>query len=260
MAFSLFNVQSVKNKRFLIKDHVVNNNIDILAVKETCLQPNNAYDHIISDLTPTGYSFHHALRSTRGRDVGVLLKNTFDISQSTNASHHCQSFEFRGMQIRTPTTRNICIVIIYRPPPLSNHNYFTDLFLGKFGNLLEQYVADLASLLIARDFNFHADNSADKTSQDFLALIDWFNLKQHVLSLTHRAGHTLDLLIARADDDLVTLLSTYDADFSDHFVVNCNLTIGKPLFTKKDIYFLAFKTINMDLFVTKPRCYALCYM
>ena len=132
----------------------------------------------------------------------------------------------------------------------SNRNYLTNLFLAEFGSLLEQYVSDdPASLLIAGDFNFYVDNSADKTSQDFLALIDSFNLKQHVLSPTHHAGHTLDLLITRADDDLVTSLSTYDADFSDHFVVNCNLTIEKPSFTKKDIYFRACKTINMDLFL-----------
>ena len=48
------------------------------------------------------------------------------------------------------------------------------------------------------------------------------------MSSTHRSGHTLDLLITRADDDLITSLSTYDADLSDHFVVNCNLTIEKP--------------------------------
>ena len=211
--------------------------------------PNKADDHVISDLTPTGYSFHHVPRPTRGGGVGVLLRNTFNISKTTNSSHQFQSFEFMDMQIRTSTTRNICIVIFYCPPPLSNRNYFTNLSLAEFGSLLEQYVSDPASLLIAGDFNFHVDNSADKTSQDFQALIHWFNLKQHVLSPTHRAGHTLDLLITIADDDLVTSLSTYDADFSDHFVVNCNLTIEKPLFTKKDIYFRACKTINMDLFL-----------
>ena len=103
--------------------------------------------------------------------------------------------------------------------------------------------------MIAGDFNFHVDNITDKTSQDFLGLIDSFNLKQHVFSPTHRAGHTLDLLITRADDDLVASLSTYDADFSDHFVGNCNLNIEKPSFPKKYIYFRALKTINMDLFL-----------
>ena len=40
---------------------------------------------------------------------------------------------------------------------------------------------------------------------------------------TDRVGHTLDVLITTADCDLITSLSSYDADFSDHFVVNCQL-------------------------------------
>ena len=57
VAFSLLNARSVKNKRLLIKDWVVDNNIDILALTETWLQPDNKDDHIIGDLTPIGYSF-----------------------------------------------------------------------------------------------------------------------------------------------------------------------------------------------------------
>ena len=137
------------------------------------------------------------------------------------------------------------IVIIYRRPFSSNHNCSTDLFLLEFGTLLEQYATDSVSLLIAGDFNLQVDNSSDKASQDFLALIDSFNLKQHVCSPTHRAGHTLDLLITRVDDHLVTSISTHDATLSDHFVFNCNLSIAKPLFVKKQIYFRRLKTITV---------------
>ena len=71
--------------------------------------------------------------------------------------------------------------------------------------------------------------------QDFLALVDSFNLKQHVCSPTHHAGHILDLLITRDDDQLVTSVSIHDAAFSDHFVVNCALSLEKPPFTRKQI-------------------------
>ena len=47
----------------------------------------------------------------------------------------------------------------------------------EFGSLLEQYVTDSSSFLITGDFNLHVDNNLDKSSQDFLALIDSFNLK-----------------------------------------------------------------------------------
>ena len=106
-AFSFLNVQSVKNKSFLTKDHVVDINIDILGVTKTWLQPNDADDHFISNLTPTEYSLHHVPRPTRCSGVGVLFKNILDISKSTNSSHQFQSLEFMDMQIRISTTRNI---------------------------------------------------------------------------------------------------------------------------------------------------------
>ena len=59
----------------LIKDWVVDNNIDILALTENWLQPDNKDDHIIGDLTPTGYSFYHSPRQTRGDGVGILIKD-----------------------------------------------------------------------------------------------------------------------------------------------------------------------------------------
>ena len=77
----------------------------------------------------------------------------------------------------------------------SNADCTTDYFMVEFGSLLEQYVTGSSSLLITSDFNLHVDNNRDKSSQDFLPLIDSFNLKQHVCSPTHRVGHILDLLI-----------------------------------------------------------------
>ena len=98
----------------------------------------------------------------------------------------------------------------------------------EFGSLLEQYVTYSSILLITGDLNLHVDNNLDKSARDFLALIDSFNLKQHVCSPTHTAGHILDLLITRDDDQLVTSVSIHDAAFSDHFVVNCALSMEKP--------------------------------
>ena len=252
VAFSLLNARSVKNKRLLIKDWVVDNNIDILALTETWLQPDNKDDHIIGELTPTCYSFYHSPRQTRGGGVGILIKDGFDISRPTISTHQFQTFEFMDMQIKTSLSRSVCIVVIYRPPLSSNRACTTDHFMVEFGSLLEQYVTDSSSLLITGDFNLHVNNNLDKSSRNFLALIDSFNLKQHVCS-THRAGHTLDLLLTRDDDQLVTSVSIHDAAFSDHFVVNGVLSLDKPLFTKKQIIYRSFKNFDIDLFISDIR-------
>ena len=63
----------------------------------------------------------------------------------------------------------------------------------------------------------------------------------------------MDLLITRDDDRLVTSVSTRDAAFSDHFVVNCALSLEKPLFTKKQIMYHSFKNFDIDLFISDTR-------
>ena len=110
VAFSLLNVRSVKNKRLLIKDWVVDNNIDILALTETWLQPDNKDDH-------------------RGGGVGILIKDGFDISRPTISTHQFQTFEFMDMQIKTSLSRGVCVVVIYRPPLSSNRACTTDHFM-----------------------------------------------------------------------------------------------------------------------------------
>ena len=96
--------------------------------------------HIIGDLTPTGYSFYHSPRQTRGGGVGILIKDGFHISRNAISTHQFQTFEFMDMQIKTSSSRGVCIVIIYRRPLSSNHDCTTDHFMVEFGSLLEQYV------------------------------------------------------------------------------------------------------------------------
>ena len=111
VVFSPLNARSVKNKRLLIKDWVFENNIDILALTETWLQPDNKDDHFIGELTATGYSFYHSPRQTKGGGVGILIKDGFHISRSTISTHQFQTFDFMDMQIKTSLSRSVCIVI-----------------------------------------------------------------------------------------------------------------------------------------------------
>ena len=46
--------------------------------------------------------------------------------------------------------------------------------------------------------------------------------------LTHKAGHTLDLVISRASSSIISTTDVYDASISDHFSVLFNLIISDP--------------------------------
>ena len=74
--------------------------------------------------------------------------------------------------------------------------------MNEFSSLLESYIIKTGSLLIAGDFNFHVDDTSDAVAANFLGLLESFDLRQHVHSYTHRAGHTLDLVISRSAESI----------------------------------------------------------
>ena len=61
--FCALNVRSMKNKTMAVKDFMVNEDIDILALTETWLRPGNVDDVEIRILCPTGYRFLHVPRA-----------------------------------------------------------------------------------------------------------------------------------------------------------------------------------------------------
>ena len=75
--FCVLNVRSIKNKTMAVKDFVVDQDIDILALTETWLRPGNIDDVEIRTLCPTGYRFLHVPRGhSRGGGAGLLFKDT----------------------------------------------------------------------------------------------------------------------------------------------------------------------------------------
>ena len=73
----------------IVKDYVVDNDIDIMALAETWLRSGNTNDVEVGTLCPTGYRFLHVPRShSRGGGVGVLFKDNLNINSSM-----CDTFQ-----------------------------------------------------------------------------------------------------------------------------------------------------------------------
>ena len=66
------------------------------------------------------------------------------------------------------------------------------------------------SLILTGDFNFHVDVASDSDAQVFLDLLTSIGLKQHVTVPTHISGHTLDLLITRENDPVISSVPVAD--------------------------------------------------
>ena len=73
--------------------------------------------------------------------------------------------------------------------------------MEEFSSRLDENVVKSGSLLIAGDFNFHIDDASDVSTINFINLLEAFNLRLHATQATHRAGHILDLIITRNDDE-----------------------------------------------------------
>ena len=89
----------MKNKSFIIKDFVVDNNIDILAITEMWLQADISNQITVNNICPTGFVLHHLPRAGhRGGGVALLYKNQFRLKKlSPDTSSN--SFEFTDCMI-----------------------------------------------------------------------------------------------------------------------------------------------------------------
>ena len=109
-----------------IKDYVVDNNIDILALTETWPRPGNCDDLEVGILCPNGYRFLHAPRTHgRGGGVGLLFKDT-PLWINSVLTDDFQSFEV--IDIRFRSLKCIRFLIIYRPPDSSFSSFFSRFF------------------------------------------------------------------------------------------------------------------------------------
>ena len=77
--FALLKARSVKNKCTELVDYIVDHELDIVAICETWLTPND--DALIGQLTQCGFTFKHIPRAgKRGGGVALLFKS--QLSQS----------------------------------------------------------------------------------------------------------------------------------------------------------------------------------
>ena len=84
---------------------------------------------------------------------------------------------------------------------------------------------------------------------DPLSHRSFFGLQQHTAEPIHRAGNTLDLLISRADSELVESVNDTDPSISDHTAVHFTFTLPKPPHITKTISFHKIISINHVEFV-----------
>ena len=241
--FSLLNARSLKNKASLVHEYILDRKVDILALTETWLSPGNISEMEIKETTPNGYAFLLVPRETRGGGVAVVYRRSLQL-QKNSTTEKFASFEHMDLIMKSGP-KSIRIIVIYRPPSSRNDNSNELTIFSEFTNLLDKLVPECGSgnVLLAGDFNFHVNDVNNTLAKRFLSLITSFDYRNHVLTATHKKGHTLDLLLTRSDDKFVTNVDVLDPAISDHSAVNCKLLLAKPPPIRKQVSFRNIKSI-----------------
>ena len=242
ITLTVLNTQSLNNKAAIFIDFICEYQPDLLAATETWFIDGESASK--TQCTPGGYRFFdHSRSGRRGGGTGLLFKNNLMVSKVTGGEH--QSFEYSEWKV-TSGSRRVNLIIMYRPPYSAAHPVTSAVFFVEFAEYLESIVLSADPLLIVGDFNIHIDSNENYDAIKFSELLQSFSLTQHVQVPTHSSGHTLDLIITRKTDDLVSSVPRAGCLFSDHMPVFCELDMGKVHFTKSNVSYRNLSAINLD--------------
>ena len=196
------------------------------------------------ELIPDGYNLLDQPRVGRGcGGTGLLYCN--DLRVKKVESGEKKLFEFSEWIISS-IGHDIMLFIIYRPPYSDEHQVPTSVFLTEFSEYLESAVLSKENLLISGDL--HVDNIHDSDAIKFSDLLESFGLKQHVTRPTHKDGHTLDLIVTRCSDRILSAPPKVDCYLSDHASVCCKLASQRAPLLDKVITFRKYKGIDLECF------------
>lgn len=234
LSVHILNAHSVNNKANILQHYIVDNDIDLFLITETWLsKTSNINKVVLGNLVPAGYKILHEPRGKRrGGGVAIVFKECLNLQRQDAAQF--SSFDHIEVLIKTG---NDCIraVTIYRPPPTGKGGKPTNIFLDEFNEYIDSISTTSGKLIIGGDFNFHVDDENNHDANKFKALVYSLDMTQYVTQVTHKHGHTLDLVLTRSSDsDLVNDLDVDAPDvISDHAAVYFHMPFRKPAPVRK---------------------------
>ena len=95
-------------------------------------------------------------------------------------------------------------------------------FRSEFADYMSHLICITSNVVILGDFNVHWENDLCPDSKCLRDLVESTSCIQHVAAPTHIDGHTLDLVISRTSDDLVSSVCV-GTHITDHSIVKCSL-------------------------------------
>lgn len=198
----------------VLKNHILENDMDIVGVSETWLHPDYP-DHLI---TIPNYNLIRLDRPTRGGGVAIFLKSTFKF-QNFISTLSDTGFEQLWLVIHINKIK-VGLGMIYRPPNVSA------IFLNELSDSIEQIYLQTESVILMGDININLLNQNNAECKNFLSIISNFHMLQLIdkpTRITNTSQSLIDVICVSENIQFV-FSDTYDInDNTDHLLVYCKL-------------------------------------
>ena len=231
-----------------------------MAFTETWLRNTPDDDQTIRALTIPGYKFTHVSRrqynNTTARGGRVAIVHKSNIKMVSKSSWKTNSFE--NMEVTLSASSTVKLAVIYRTPPSKRNKKSTvGLFLSEFQDFLQHHMVKSQNTLILGDFNFYYEDPLNTDASRFRDILSNHSLCQHVSGPTHMDGYTLDLIITKLTDNLVS--KTTVSDFlTDHGAVHCDLHMPKPQPLRHSVQYWNYAAIEKEMLRVNIEASTLC--
>ena len=217
------NVLSIRNKIGSFQHYLQDEKIDLCAVTETWLKPDNIIHP--KEITPPGYDILSKPRTDgkQGGGVALVYNSSVKVYNITQADQPT-GLDYMNVHVKF-RNKTLNLYIIYRHPN-SNILQFTE----SLTNLLEENIlSDHEELILTGDFNIHMDMPHLSDTILFNDFLDNFNLTNRVTFPTHLSQHIIDLMLFETQSIIVNEMRQGHL-FSDHHFIHADLciTIPKP--------------------------------
>ena len=133
------NVRSIRKKTLLLRDYIVEHDIDLLAIIETWLTEDSLHEFYCRGICPEGYKIEQLPRNyADGGGVALVYRRCFKVKKDVQTTH--RSFELINIHIASAYNHNVRFVVIYRAPPSPENGFTVRMFLEEFSSFLERLV------------------------------------------------------------------------------------------------------------------------
>jgi hypothetical protein len=234
--FGLLNAQSVGNNYLNISQTIAEGNYDVFLLTETWHTAST--DVALVRCAPTGYGFIDeprptakltkpkgtqslASKSNHGGVAAIITDQV--IGRPFTAPFKPHTFESICFRV-TSSAATAVVLLLYRP----GSDDVTDEFFDELAKYLEVLALLKCQIVIAGDFNVHAERADDPDAQRLQDLLISFGCIQHVPSTpTHKRGGTLDLVVTKSDQTVTELQVDPPGIMSDHSLISWHLPIQR---------------------------------